>query len=93
VKADERRWLDRVAGLGCVVCRRHGITAEAEIHHLRTGRGMGERSPHWLTIPLCPAHHRGKGGFHDGPRSFEAANGSELDLLAETIALVARGMH
>ena len=86
----ERAWLDRIASLGCIVCRDLGTHSQAQIHHLRTGRGMGERSPHFLAIPLCPDHHQHGGpgvAYHASPKQFERMYGSELDLLAKTIEL------
>jgi hypothetical protein len=50
-------YLSRVAALGCIICG-----APAEIHHLREGVGMSQRSPDSRAIPLCPAHHR-TGGY------------------------------
>lgn len=88
MKRLERQWLDLIASLGCVVCRSQGRFSEAQIHHLRTGQGMGQRAPHFLVIPLCPEHHQSGGpgvAYHASPRQFEALYGSELDLLAETI--------
>lgn len=85
-KAD-RDHLDRVANLGCIVCRLLGYGyREAEIHHLKHGPetggfiGTGKRSSHQHVIPLCPTHHR-HGGFgvayHGGPRAFAAKYGAE----------------
>jgi hypothetical protein len=57
-------YLSRVAALGCVICG-----APAEIHHLREGVGMAQRSPDSRAIPLCPAHHRTGGhgvAYHAG---------------------------
>ena len=68
---------ERLVELGCIICRR-----PAEIHHLRSGVGMGQRSKDM--IPLCPEHHRlGNRGtaFHAGPRSFEERYGTESELL------------
>ena len=33
----------------------------AEVHHIRTGTGVGRRAADTETIPLCPEHHRGHG--------------------------------
>ena len=46
---------DYVASLGCLVCG-----ADAEVHHVtgyadKPGRFSRD---HWLTVPLCPFHHR-----------------------------------
>lgn len=60
---DDKDWLSDVAELGCIVCRNLGFgSTPAEIHHIRTGQGAGQRANHKRTLPLCPAHHR-TGGF------------------------------
>lgn len=87
----ESRHMDRLARLGCVLCAHLGNEpSPAEIHHLRTGSGMGQRAPHWLGIPLCAEHHRGGTGLHGmGTRGFERHYRlSELDLLAMTLARI-----
>lgn len=62
---EERKYLSRVAELGCAVCRRMGYEGTpAEIHHPRGGVGMGRRAPNSAAIPLCPEHHRGNTGVH-----------------------------
>ena len=62
---DERKYLGRVAELGCAVCRRMGYEGTpAEIHHKKGGMGIGQRSKHDQAIPLCPEHHRGATGVH-----------------------------
>jgi len=85
------RHMGLVAALGCVLCRRlgFGFTA-AEVHHIRTGVGGAERASDFLTLGLCPEHHRGPTGFHGlGARAFERRYGiDELGLLAEEIALL-----
>lgn len=86
----ERLHLDRVAQLPCVLCRRMGvgIVDSQEVHHIRSGQGIGERARHHLTIPLCIDCHRGKSGIH-GDRSYlTVCKVSELDLLADTIELI-----
>ena len=89
----EKAYLDRVAYLGCVVCRNQGYgDTPAQIHHIRAGQGMSQRASNYLVIPLCPQHHTdgGKGvAIHAGQQSFEAIYGSELELLAQTIGDVA----
>ena len=89
----EKAYMDRVAALGCVVCRNLGYgETPAQIHHIRYGQGMAQRSSNHFVIPLCPQHHTdgGKGvAIHAGQQAFEAIYGSELDLLAQTIGEVA----
>lgn len=81
-------YMGRVAALGCLICRRLGYGATAaEVHHVREGQGGAQRAPNYLTVPLCPEHHRGASGFHGlGPRGFERRYSiDELGMLAETI--------
>ena len=84
VTAAERKHYDRVARLGCIVCRLQGMASRPEIHHLRTGAGAGMRSRN--VIPLCPLHHR-TGGYgvaiHAGREKWESEHGTELELLDE----------
>ena len=71
---DEKKYLSKVADLGCIICYRLGyIGTPAEIHHVRgMGLGMAVRSSHYATIPLCPTHHRGNVGYHGlGRKAFE----------------------
>ena len=91
--AAEARHLNRLAGLGCILCRHLGNDATpAQIHHIRTGQGLATRAPHWLGIPLCAEHHLGPSGLHGmGTRAFERHYRlSELDLLALTIEALAQ---
>lgn len=69
----EREHLQRVADLPCVVC----FYEYTEVHHL-TGAGMGLRSSHFDTIPLCCNHHRGKEGIHTiGKKTWEKKYGTQ----------------
>lgn len=84
--------MGRVAGLGCILCRELGYgQTPAEVHHIRDGQGAAQRASDYLTVPLCPEHHRGNAGLHGlGVRGFEARYRlSELDLLALTIEALA----
>jgi hypothetical protein len=83
--------MSAVAELGCAVCRRMGHPGTpAELHHPRSGVGMGKRASHWDAIPLCPEHHRGKTGLHGlGTKGFPKHYGyDEADLLADTRELL-----
>ena len=67
--------LERVASLGCCVCRRIGYGyVPAQVHHVAEGSGL--RSD-WATVPLCEYHHdphRKGTGFHGmGTKRFCAA--------------------
>lgn len=82
----ERKYHQRVAELGCAVCRRLGYGATpAQVHHQRTGQGWG-RADHYDVAPLCVEHHTGKTGVHSmGRAEFERFYGfSEVDLVNET---------
>lgn len=83
----ERQHMGRVAALGCLLCN-----SPAEVHHIREGQGMAQRASNWLTVPLCPEHHRGSSGLHGlGERGFATRHRlGELDLLAMTLERLAR---
>jgi hypothetical protein len=84
----EKEHLNRVAEIGCILCKHLGFDdTPAEIHHLRHGQGMAQRASNFLTIPLCPEHHRGNSGYHGmGEKAFYTRYKlTELDLLAMTI--------
>ncbi len=86
-----KRHMGRVAGIGCILCRHIGeADTPAEVHHLREGRGASQRGSDWLTVPLCPEHHRGNSGIHGlGRKGFETRYKlSELDLLAMTMEVL-----
>ena|ERR1035437_550856 len=82
----EQEWCDAIVRLGCCVCQRQGVgDTPAEVHHLLSG---GRKIGHESTIPLCsPGHHRNgddkiKISRHPNKARFEAAYGSERELLA-----------
>lgn len=80
--------MGRVAAAGCVLCKHLGYGhSHAEVHHIREGQGAAQRASNFLTVGLCPEHHRGSSGFHGlGKRAFERAYKlTELDLLAMTL--------
>jgi len=92
VKAVERKHLGKLAAFGCIVCYNNGYPyTPAEIHHLRSGAGAGQRSSHYRAIPLCHTHHR-TGGFgmalHAGQKTWESNFGTEEDLLAKVMTLI-----
>jgi hypothetical protein len=92
VKAKDRLHLSKVAAIGCIVCLNNGYPdTPAEIHHPRTGQGMGQRAPHDMAIPLCHTHHR-TGGYgvaiHAGQAEFEQRYGTELELLEQARRLL-----
>jgi hypothetical protein len=89
---EEKQWLDDITGLGCIVCRNSGFGPSlAEVHHLRCGVGIAQRSKHLRSIPLCPEHHRNGGygiAFHAGPKVWQESYGHELELLEQVVGEV-----
>ena len=90
-KRDKKR-LDQLSELGCVVCRVfHKVYSPPAIHHLRSGVGMGQRSGDDRAIPLCPNHHQ-YGGYgvalHAGQKQFEHNYATEDELLEMTNTLL-----
>lgn len=84
-------YMARVAQLPCVLCDELGVgPSKAEVHHIRTGQGTGERASDFLTIPLCPDCHRGPNGIHGDRSLLRIIKAEELDLLAITISKVIR---
>ena len=82
-KAESRRIEIIKREVGCIACRKEGMNCvPADAHHILSG---GKRMGHLYTIPLCRPHHNAV----DAPW-FEAQFGSQMELLAETNALVAR---
>lgn len=86
--AAEKRYMDRVARLGCAVCNLLDLAEDGpvEIHHPREGQGMAQRAPNWLAIGLCPDHHRGPRGIHGDKGVLRQLKCDELDLLAWVIS-------
>jgi len=77
----EREHMSKVASLGCLVCQR-----PANVHHIRPiGLGIGMRSGHYQTIPLCHDHHQGQFSIHNCKEQFEAMYGTEEELLHRTL--------
>ena len=89
---DEKKYLSKIADLGCIICRRLGyMGTPCEIHHVRgIGLGMWVRSSHYQTIGLCPTHHRGNIGYHGlGRKAFERRyDVTERELLEQTQELL-----
>lgn len=81
--AEEKRVMQAVAEMGCIVCERAGYPGTpAQVHHVRARHGWG-RSSHKAVIPLCWEHHLGSTGVHSmGRQEFEDLHGiSEIRLL------------
>ncbi|EGT0647627.1 DUF968 domain-containing protein [Citrobacter braakii] len=85
----EKLHLSRVAGLGCIVCKNLKLgETPADIHHIRTGQGVGQRADNFKVIPLCSIHHRQGGhgiAIHAGRQSWENNFGTETELLVQVL--------
>ena len=80
--AAEKRHLERIANLPCVVCGVHPV----EVHHILEGRTPGRKSPDFTAIPVCPDCHRGtQNGIHGRRAMWDVMRKTELACLAETI--------
>ena len=53
----------------------------SQIAAIPKGTGMGRRSSHYETIPLCYEHHQGNNSIHNRKREFEAKYGTEQEIL------------
>ena len=93
--AEEKAWMQAAQAFGCIVCwLQHQVHSQAEIHHLKRGdRRMG----HLFSLSLCYPHHRGGAGTgmfisrHPWGSRFEAAYGTELDLLEKLRLIISAG--
>lgn len=75
--------LSRIAALPCSVSGMRPV----QVHHLRSGMGMGMKNSHFRTIPLHYDYHQGAKGFHTiGSKTWEAKNGSEERHWEKTMA-------
>lgn len=70
MNAAESRHVERVAALGCCICRRlgHGYVP-AQVHHVAEGSGLRSN---YAVAPLCVEHHTGQTGFHKRGKAFLA---------------------
>jgi hypothetical protein len=83
----EKEHYDKVARLGCILCRHLELgETPCEIHHIRRA-GKRNTAP---VIGLCPEHHRGDTGIHGlGRKAFEKKYElTEEDLLEKTQELL-----
>jgi len=92
--AAEKRHIDRVAKIGCLVCLREmGIFSPASPHHCD---GRTKRGAHFKIIPLCGVHHQGGNNtdeyvsVHPYKAAFYARYGSEQELLDAVDDLIGR---
>ena len=85
---EQKKHYDKLAQLGCSLCRHLGYgETPSHIHHIRR---LGMKRDSAPVIPLCPEHHTGNSGVHGlGKKAFAERYGvSEEDLLEQTKALI-----
>jgi hypothetical protein len=76
--AAERAHIARVAALPCVVCGAEGV----EVHEPEQGLW-------WVSVPLCPACHRGPEGWHGTRLRWKLRKVGELDAINRTLEMLA----
>lgn len=72
--AAEKRHIERVAALPCVVC---GSEEGSEVHEPEQGLWFA-------SMPLCPACHRGPDGWHGTRQRWKLRKFTELLAINET---------
>lgn len=77
--AQEKRHVEKLASLPCVVC---GDTGPVEIHEPEQGMW-------WISIPLCVACHRGPDGWHGTRLRWSLRKMTELKAINETVRQIA----
>lgn len=88
-KADNA-WMQKITEIGCIACLVQDTPGTpGEVHHIREGKGRGQRAEHTESICLCPAHHRGTdhprtASIHMSRRAFIEQFGTESELLERT---------
>ena len=87
-KKEQSKHYDKIAQLGCALCRHLGYgETPSHIHHIRR---LGMKRQNARVIPLCPEHHTGNTGVHGlGKKMFTKHYGiTEEDLLEQTERLL-----
>lgn len=89
--AEQKRFHDRLASLGCIACRLDGVHQPVvSIHHID---GRTKPNAHWEVLPLCAGHHQDGTGVpgliavHPWKTRFEARYGTQYELLAKCLQL------
>ena len=83
---DEKKHMDDVSRIGCIVCRKLGLGyIPAEIHHIN---GKTQPLCHFQVLPLCYEHHQGQSGIHHNKTIFESKYGKEIKLLERVIRVI-----
>jgi hypothetical protein len=89
----EAQFMNAIAGLGCIACRKDGREELiVSIHHID---GRTKPGAHFLVLPLCGPHHqqddtdpRARISLHGRKATFQARYGTERELLEECIEML-----
>lgn len=85
---------DRIASIGCIVCRKQGIENDmVSIHHID---GRTKQGAHRKVLPLCHEHHQWADNqkpkrwftLHGNKAEFEREYGSQYDLLDQCLKII-----
>ena len=71
----EKKHIERVAALPCVVC---GESGPSEVHEPQQGAW-------WASIALCPQCHRGSDGWHGTRKRWTLRRMDEIKAINETV--------
>lgn len=96
--AAEQRFMDLAGAVPCLACMKDGrINHHISLHHID---GRTKPGAHFLVLPLCPSHHQQDDtdplqriSLHGAKKRFVERYGTEAELLAELVAMVAPGMQ
>lgn len=94
--AEEARFMEAIAALGCIACKKDGWhNPDVSLHHID---GRTKPGAHLLTLPLCAGHHQHGTGtnptliaVHPYKARFEERYGTQRELLAECVAMISSG--
>jgi len=87
----EKKFMDSVASLGCIVCKLEGVYSPASIHHIE---GRTKKGAHFKILGLCWFHHQSgtddhtHTSRHPHKAAFERRYGTEYELLEKTKELI-----
>ena len=90
--ADEKRFMQKVAEMGCIICSIHlDVYSPAMVHHIS---GRTKKDCHYSILPLCFEHHQSGVNTdrfvsrHPWKTEFEKRYGSEMELLDKVNELI-----
>lgn len=91
--AEEARFMDAIASLGCIACKKDGWhNPDVSVHHID---GRTKPGAHFLVLGLCAGHHQHGTGpnptliaVHPYKARFEERYGTQRELLAECVAVL-----